>query len=87
MPTHLHLLHCCEFEAAGMDLRGYKLQGVLHPDIKPDSAAYDYEIPDNDTFYLMASSGVNPEGADLADDVSTNWIGAPVLSRLDAHGF
>ncbi len=69
-----------------MELRGDKLQGVPHPDIKPDSAAYDYEIPDDDLFYLMASSGVNPESADLADDVSTNWIGAPLLDCLHTHG-
>ena len=69
-----------------MKLRGDKLQGKAHPDIKADSAAYNYEIPDDDTFYLMASSGVNPESADLADDVSTNWIGALLLSCLHAHG-
>ena len=68
-----------------MELRGAKLQGVPHPYIKPESAAYDYEIPDDDTFYLMASSGVNPESADLADDVSTNWIGAPLLGYLHLH--
>ena len=49
-----------------MNLRGRKmhmaLQGVPHLDIRSDSAAYDYEIPDDDTFHLMASSGESTRG-------------------------
>jgi len=43
--------------------------------IDDKSAAYRYEIPDNDIFYIVASSGIYPDQSDIFDDVTTNWIG------------
>ena len=50
--------------------------------IDDKSAAYRYEIPDNDIFYIVASSGIYPDQSDIFDDVTTNWIGRSWLRRL-----
>ena len=43
--------------------------------IPKDSAAYDYTIPDDDIFYIMATSGIYANQSDAFDDLTTNWIG------------
>ena len=43
--------------------------------IPADSAAYDYTIPDDDIFYIMATSGIYANQSDAFDDLTTNWIG------------
>ena len=43
--------------------------------IPEDSAAYDYTIPDDDIFYIMATSGIYANQSDAFDDLTTNWIG------------
>lgn len=50
--------------------------------IEKKSAAYKYEIPDNDIFYIVASSGIYPDLSDIFDDVTTNWIGESLLRCL-----
>ena len=50
--------------------------------IDDKSAAYRYEIPDNDIFYIVASLGIYPDQSDIFDDVTTNWIGRSWLLSL-----
>ena len=43
--------------------------------IPEDSGAYDYTIPDDDIFYIMATSGIYANQSDAFEDLTTNWIG------------
>lgn len=47
--------------------------------IPEESAAYDYTIPDDDIFYIMATSGIYANQSDAFDDLTTNWIGVLVM--------
>lgn len=38
---------------------------------------YKYTIPDDDIFYIMATSGIYANQSDAFDDLTTNWIGVP----------
>ena len=45
--------------------------------IPQDSGVYKYTIPDDDIFYIMATSGIYANQSDAFDDLTTNWIGVP----------